>query len=261
MSDVFTIGDRNYRFVPDSSFGTCEKCVFRKKPHSCKASDLFDSGVLPQCDADGIGEGYFIEINKDSSTECVPVDGESKTVDYYKTNVKRGDKLDFGVRGVFSINSVHEAGVSGFWESDDFAGERQILDWDTVAKRQAVIYKEVNFSKVSEFSDGHHTFNELYHHRAVLFSVICSVYRCRCWKSKQHHDGTMYDGMFIVGVDTPKGQATYHYDVDPYWDMFDVKELDRAPEWDGHTPDQAIERIGSLITCGGYEKVGEESDA
>lgn len=63
MSDVFTVGDRNYRFVPDSSFGTCEKCVFHKKPHSCKASDFFDSGVLPQCDADGIGEGYFIECD------------------------------------------------------------------------------------------------------------------------------------------------------------------------------------------------------
>ena len=33
MSDfVFTVGDKKYRFVPDSGFGTCEKCVFRKKP-------------------------------------------------------------------------------------------------------------------------------------------------------------------------------------------------------------------------------------
>lgn len=62
-SDVFTVGDNKYRFVPDSGFGTCEKCVFRKKPHSCKASDLFDSGVLPQCDADGIGDGYFIKCD------------------------------------------------------------------------------------------------------------------------------------------------------------------------------------------------------
>ena len=68
----------------------------------------------------------------------------------------------------------------------------------------------------------------------------------RAWKSKLHHDGTMYEGMFIVGVDTPQGQATYHYDVEPYWDMFWCKELERAPEWDGHTPDDAIERIGSL---------------
>ena len=97
-----------------------------------------------------------------------------------------------------------------------------------------------------ETSDGYHTFNELYHHRAVLFSVIVRDHPDIAWKSKTHHDGTMYDGMFIVGVDTPEGQATYHYDIDPYWDMFDCKELDSAPEWDGHTPDQAIARIATL---------------
>ena len=29
-------------------------------------------------------------------------------------------------------------------------------------------------------------------------------------------------------------------------DMFECEELEFAPEWDGHTPDQAIERIGKL---------------
>ena len=95
-----------------------------------------------------------------------------------------------------------------------------------------------------ETSDGYHTFNELYHHRAVLFSVIVKAFPDRAWKSRKHHDGTMYDGMFIVGIETPDGQATYHYDVDPYWDMFKCKELEYAPEWDGHTPAQAIARIG-----------------
>lgn len=95
-------------------------------------------------------------------------------------------------------------------------------------------------------SDGYHTFNELYHHRAVLFSVICNARPDIAWKSKKHHDGTMYDGMFIVGIDTPDGQATYHYDIEPYWGMFHVKELEFAPEWDGHTPDEAIRRIGTL---------------
>ena len=98
-----------------------------------------------------------------------------------------------------------------------------------------------------ETSDGYHTFNELYHHRAVLFSVIVNSYQDLCWKSKKHHAGDMYDGMFIVGIDTPNGQATYHYDINPYWDMFNCKELEFAPEWDGHTPTQAIERIGSLV--------------
>ena len=52
--------------------------------------------------------------------------------------------------------------------------------------------------------------------------------------------------MFIVGIETPEGQATYHYDIDPYWDLFRVKELEYAPKWDGHTPEQAINRIYGL---------------
>lgn len=102
--------------------------------------------------------------------------------------------------------------------------------------------------RTGNISDGFHTFDELYHHRAILFSVICNNHKDIAWKSKQHDDPNepMYDGMFIVGIETPKGQATYHYDIDPYWDIFKVKELERAPKWDGHTPDEAIERIASL---------------
>lgn len=95
-------------------------------------------------------------------------------------------------------------------------------------------------------SDGFHTFDELYRHRAVLFSFIVTCFPGASWKSRRHHDGAMYDGMFFVGIETPWGQATYHYDVDKCWDMFPCEELDRAPEWDGHTPDQAIERIERL---------------
>lgn len=112
-----------------------------------------------------------------------------------------------------------------------------------------------------ETSDGYHTFNELYHHRAVLFSVIVANYPDRAWKAKKHHDGTMYDGMFIVGIDTPDGQATYHYDIDLYWDMFKCREVEFAPEWDGHTPAQAIGRIGRLaqnIPADIAEKLGIE---
>lgn len=101
-------------------------------------------------------------------------------------------------------------------------------------------------NNIGEFSDGYHTFNELYHHRAILFSVICAKFKNLAWKSKLHDTGDMYDGMFIVGIETPAGSATYHYDIDPYWDMFDVKELERAPKFDGHTPSDAIERISSL---------------
>lgn len=102
---------------------------------------------------------------------------------------------------------------------------------------------------VGDFSDGYHTFNELYHHRAVLFSVICNMFPEKAWKSKLHDTGDMFDGMFIVGIETEQGQATYHYDIEPYWDMFKVKELEKAPKWDGHTPTDAIQRIGNMATA------------
>lgn len=57
----FTVGNKEYVFQPYEGSDACNRCVFHKKPHSCKASDLFDSGVLPQCDEDGIGRGYFIK--------------------------------------------------------------------------------------------------------------------------------------------------------------------------------------------------------
>lgn len=110
-----------------------------------------------------------------------------------------------------------------------------------------VLYEQPAVEINGDTSDGYHTFNELYHHRAVLFSVIVKAFPDKAWKSKKHHDGTMYDGMFIVGIETPRGQATYHYDIDPYWDIFECPELERAPEWDGHTPEEAVNRIGKLI--------------
>ena len=94
-------------------------------------------------------------------------------------------------------------------------------------------------------SDGYHTFSELYHHRAVLFSVICNDRPHLAWKSTKHEDGTMFAGYFIAGILTPNGQATYHYQLE-YWGMFRVQELELAPGWDGHTPDDAIQRIAEL---------------
>ena len=108
-------------------------------------------------------------------------------------------------------------------------------------------------SGIGDMSDGYHTFNELYHHRAVLFSTICNARPDLAWKSKLHDTGDMYEGMFIVGIETKEGQATYHYDIDPYWDMFNVPVLDRAPVWDGHTPQQAIDRIANGVVVSKME--------
>lgn len=92
-------------------------------------------------------------------------------------------------------------------------------------------------------SDGYHTFNELYYHRAALFAALVALKPELAWKSKYHHDGTFYDGMFIVGMHLPTGDITYHYDINPWWNMFYCKELDNAPEFDGHTPNVVIARL------------------
>ncbi len=94
-------------------------------------------------------------------------------------------------------------------------------------------------------SDGHHTFDELYYHRMILFSVICNQNKDISWKSWKHHDSTMFDDDFIVGITTPKGNYTYHFKK-KYWDMFKVKIVDTAPEWDGHKPID-VDRLLSLL--------------
>ena len=144
-------------------------------------------------------------------------------------------------------NSDGSVGINEFryYNYDDFQKMAQKLAYYEDMEEQGRLI-ETPETGIGDLSDGYHTFNELYHHRAVLFSVICNSFKSCAWKSKKHNDGTMYDGMFIVGIDTPEGSATYHYDIEPYWNMFGVKELDKAPEWDGHTPEDAINRIAKL---------------
>ena len=119
---------------------------------------------------------------------------------------------------------------------------------DNYFEKLAMFNKCVSQGSFKDFSDGNHTFGELYHHRAILSSVVFNMFKAVAWKSKKHDDeenDPMHDGMFIVGIQTPEGQATYHYNLE-YWDLFDVVELERAPRYDGHTPDEAIKRIASL---------------
>lgn len=95
-------------------------------------------------------------------------------------------------------------------------------------------------------SDGYHTFDELYFHRMVLFSIILNQNKNISWKARKHHDGTMFDDTsFICGIETPEGQYTYHYHME-FWEHFKVKELEYAPQYDGHKPND-IGRLFSIL--------------
>lgn len=97
---------------------------------------------------------------------------------------------------------------------------------------------------MGEVSDGSHTFNELYHVRTILFAVICNQNKETAWKSKLHSDGTMFNDYFIAGATTPDGDFTFHQHLD-YWDKFDVEEMERGKEWDGHKTSDVV-RLLSL---------------
>ena len=99
---------------------------------------------------------------------------------------------------------------------------------------------------IGDFSDGYHTFNDLYTQRAVLFATIVNQNLDKAWKSRKHEDGEpcFGGGWFIVGVDTPAGSYTYHYE-DKYWDVYKCVELPVAKHWDGHT-DKDVWRLLTL---------------
>lgn len=97
-----------------------------------------------------------------------------------------------------------------------------------------------------DVSDNWHTFGELYYHRMILTLCLASLLPNYSWKSKLHHDGTMFEDSFIVGFNTPEGQYSYHYNME-YWYLFDnIKTLYNAPEYDGHKPSD-IGRLLSLL--------------
>lgn len=104
---------------------------------------------------------------------------------------------------------------------------------------------EFEAESIDQVSDGYHSFEQLYYHRMVMFAVIVNnLGGENAWKSWKHHDGTMYDNYFIVGIETNQGDYSYHYHKD-YWDMFDAIELENSPEWDGHKPED-ITRLFDL---------------
>ncbi len=100
--------------------------------------------------------------------------------------------------------------------------------------------------ETDNISDGYHTFGELYDHRRALTAALMSSNLDIAWKSKQHHpeDNPMFEGgYFIVGMNLPTGQISYHYKLH-HWDDFRlVQELPHAPKYDGHTPESTISRL------------------
>lgn len=123
------------------------------------------------------------------------------------------------------------------------------------------IVEELESSDLGEISDGYHTFNELYLYRmlynAAFFNGLAFYdnWADGSWnvdfdvhKSKKHSDGEECFGgnWFIVIAELPTGQISNHYEM-KYWDLFKIPEKEFANKWDGHTPQEAAERLKNFV--------------
>lgn len=203
------------------------------------------------------GNAYSARLDDDSDTEVLCVNCPTGLMsDVGAVVAKRSPS---GVAWLFyeteeftkhslRVSEESDYDAARFAAQQGGGGHKKAAGWQVCHFTVSTIDDDVNNAGLvitGDTSDGYHTFNELYEHRMVLFSIICNQNKDNAWKSLLHHDGTMFDDYFIVGVKTPEGQYTYHYHID-HWDKFQVKELERGPEWDGHVASD-ITRLYSLL--------------
>ncbi len=133
----------------------------------------------------------------------------------------------------------------------NFEGFYQEKRLDLLGEPEVNYIIKNNKLDTNKISDGYHAFGELYEHRIALFIALCREYddtgKHPVWRSKLHHDGTGYEGWFIMGVHTEKGlQVSYHLPLSKWEETDFAKELPQAPEFDGHTSDDVLFRLKSL---------------
>lgn len=101
---------------------------------------------------------------------------------------------------------------------------------------------------IANSSDGYHTFKELYAYRRAYNALLVNEYAKQglynVHKSQRHSDGKKCfgGGWFVVQITLPTGQISNHYEM-RYWNDFHCEERERADEWDGHTPQEALKRM------------------
>ncbi|TFC59438.1 MULTISPECIES: hypothetical protein [unclassified Cryobacterium] len=124
------------------------------------------------------------------------------------------------------------------------------------SKAEHIDRHEAGLQAVADAAKGdeHHTMDELYEYR-----MLYNAHAAHGWdaagipvvKSWHHSDGEKCfgGGWFIVTATLPTGQVSNHYAAE-HWDLFNVHAVDLPPEYDGHTPAQAADRLRAYLTEG-----------
>lgn len=116
-------------------------------------------------------------------------------------------------------------------------------DWPEVAKARAEL-AALRSRQPSTAADDYHTMDELYEHRFALTRALVAMMPERCVKCKKNGDGSIWDGFFVVYIDTPAGQVSYHYKLE-HWDELPCREVEQW-HYDGHTPAITLDRLSSI---------------
>lgn len=113
----------------------------------------------------------------------------------------------------------------------------------------------------NQISDGYHTFGELYEHRIQLYIQLLKEIQWNygseraylkkekkpVWRSQFHSSGYAWAGWFLLGVFKDNGQQiTYHLPMSKWDECSFATTLSQAPEWDGHTSQDVLERLKKL---------------
>ena len=147
-------------------------------------------------------------------------------------------------------------------------GDLAVAELTAIADRMDALASATEPTRATgDTSDGYHTFQQLYDQRSALLAALCnsiviainlagvdeSCYPNFVFKSRRLHGGEAVDGYFLVGIncvsdtDSPAKWATWHCE-DKWWDANVAPELELAPEWDGHTARDALERLVAAFT-------------
>lgn len=146
-------------------------------------------------------------------------------------------------------------------------------NFESLIAKQKFINDNDGAVNVGAITDGYHTFDELYEHRCLLFLFAGKQFNFiagntwrpaenrHAWCSLYHHDGTNMEGWFIAGIPIDISQTiaelqsgenckqiTYHLPM-KYWEKACrwLVQLDKAPEWDGHTSHDVLDRLLSAL--------------
>lgn len=220
---------------------------FTAKPVTVDAWTIIQSSA-----ADGVGQNIAVTLENGVIKQITPAM-------YARYIPQAGDYLVVQEDGYEYVNP--KAVFERKYAADQGARQMQFSPGQTV---NSVLLPDgsrlIVPCETGQVSDGYHSFDELYRHRVALFIAFCRArYSSRSlgrwslndsglvWRSKVQSDGTMYDGWFIAGIGVDAGaQITYHLPVSEWDRCWFMAELGQAPQFDGHTSDDVVDRLNAL---------------